>query len=432
MPYANNRIYINTATNPDQGISIHDVQQALGIGNYNDIGALITQGASQGKIKVWAKYKPTRANGVNPTDAWKGEVKSIYGSATGGYSYGFSLNEYSSLSALKTAMDGNNFGWQYEAPRGKSYGTNGEWFRFMDFNEYVSNATSPFFRFGLEGENYPTIDTFPAYLYVDFARNTNELAAGDFEIFDNWYFGVAVYGGGSGQLVGKGTSTVAFGQQSDDARKVTMILPERAQGSCYLYPFFSYNQITWSDAATEPAGNQRYIPLPFGRETITVVAGGLLSGITFAFATTGGNMAYVSTNGRLTITFPTFSATNTNNSQKQFGKSNIYYQVSIQKISDSSSHWESNMTTMGLSGSVTIAAGATVTVFSGESKVLNNPSGTGTIAGVTSTMYLRDFIDGAGGTFADDYSTSVIMYLYDSDHTLYLPMDAYPPFVYPA
>ena len=423
---SNGRIYIGST-----GVEIADLQAVFNLPNNNYLGSLITQAASLGRIKPWAKFKATRANGQNPTDAWKGEMKSIYGSATGGYTCGFSLNEYSSLSTLKSAMDANNFGWVYEPPRGASYGTGGEYFRIKDFNEYLHTATSPFHRFGLENEQFPTIDTYPAYLYVDFARSTNELAAGDFELFDDWYFGIAVYGGGSGQLVGKGTATDAFGQQSDASRRVTMILPTRAQGSCYVYPFFSYNQIAWSDSASEPSGTQRYIPLPFGRETITVVSGGLLGGLTFAFGT-GGSVTYVSTNDRLTIAFPSFSATNNNGSQKQLGKSYIYYQAYIQKISDPSSHWESPMTTMGLSGSLTIAANSTSSVFSSQSKVLSNPSGTGTIAGETSTMNLLNFISNAGGTFADDYTTSVLMYYYDSDHNTYLLMEANPPFVYPA
>lgn len=419
MAHDNNRIYIGST-----GIEIADIQSVFGSAR-NDIGALYTNGT----INEWAKFKPTRANGVNPTDPWKGEKKSIYGSAAQQYTYGFSLKEYSSLATMKTDMDNNDFGWVYERPRGASYGTNGEYFRFMDVNGYIKNATCPFFRFGLADEDFPTIDTFPAYLYVDFTRTTAELAAGDFDLFDDWYFGVAVYGGGSRQLVGKGTSTEKFGQQSDAARCVTMELPVRAAGQCYLYPFFSYHQIAWSDSATEPAGVQRYIPLPIGRETINVVSGGLLAGLEFDFGT-GGSVEYVSSNGRLTINFPALSVTNTNNSQKQITKGNIYYQVYIQKMSDPSSHWEGNMTTMGLSGPVPIAAGATATVFSsGTSKVLNNPSGTGTIAGSSSTMNLFDFIDNVGGSFATDYGTSVLMWYYDPDHVDYLPIDA--TFVYP-
>ena len=428
MAHTTNRIYIDTSVTPNVGVSIADIQAVVG-SSRNDIGGLIVNGA----IKEWAKYKPTRANGKNPTDWWKGEVKSIYGSATGGYTFGFSLSEYSTLAAMKTAMDGGNFGWVYEKPRGASYGANGEYFRFLDFNGYINNATTPFDRFGLADEEFPTIDTYPAYLYVDFTRTDGSLGAGDFTLFDDWYFGVAVYGGGSGQLVGKGTSSVAFGQQSDAARCVTMELPVRAVGQCYLYPFFSYNQIAWSDSATEPSGTQRYIPLPIGRETITVVSGGLLRGLTFAFGMTGGRVVFVTSSRRLTITFPEFSATNTSNSQKTLSNPNIRYQVYIQKISDSSSHWQGDITTMSLSGSTVIAAGETATVFpSGTQKVLSNPSGTGTVAGESSTMTLGDFLASAGGSFDSDYTTSILMYYWDPDHSENLSMEANPPFVYPA
>ena len=80
---------------------------------------------------------------------------------------------------------------------------------------------------------------------------------------------------------------------------------------------------------------------------------------------------------------------------------------------------------MGLSGPLQIASGATDTVFaSGPSKVLNNPTGTGTIAGYAQTMTLYDFIAQAGGSFANDYAASVLMWYYDPDHANYLPIDA--------
>lgn len=423
----NTRIYIDTSVTPNVGVSIADIQAVLGLTN-NDIGGLIING----NINKWAKYKPTRKQGLNPTNWYEGDGKQIYGSATSKPNYGFSFIDFSSLSALKTAMDAGNIGWEYEKPRGIATQP-GEYFRFLDFNGYIKNATTPFDRFGLVNEEFPTIDTYPAYLYVDFTRTDGSLGAGDFTLFDDWYFGIAVYGGGSGQLVGRGTSTVVFGQQSDAARCVTMELPVRAVGQCYLYPFFSYNQIAWSDSATEPSGTQRYIPLPIGRETITVVSGGLLRGLSFGFGTTGGRVVFVTSSRRLTITFPEFSATNTSNSQKTLSNPNIRYQVFIQKISDSSSHWQGDITTMSLSGTTTVAAGATTTVFSsGTQKVLSNPSGTGTVAGESSTMTLGDFLTSAGGSFDSDYTTSILMYYWDPDHSENLSMEANPPFVYPA
>lgn len=422
MAHTNTRIYIDTNSTPNKGVEIADVQAVLGLSN-NDIGALISNGATTGRIRKWAKYKPTRKQGLNPANWWEGDGKQIYGSSTSKPNYGFSFVDFTSLATLKSAMDANNIGWEYEAPRGITV-QSGEWFRLLDFNGYYHGSTTPFERVGLEGEQYPTIDDVDIFVYVDFVRTDGSLGAGDFGLFNDWYFGIAIYGGGSGQLVGKGTSSVAFGQQSDAARKVRMTLPVRAVGTCYLYPFFSYNQIAWSDAATEPAGNQRYIPLPIGRETITVISGGLLSGLEFAFGT-GGSITYLATNGRLTISFPALSVTNTGNSQKQISLGNIYYQPYIQKISDSSSHWAGEITTMGLSGPLQIASGATDTVFaSGTSKVLNNPTGTGTIAGYAQTMTLYDFIAQAGGSFANDYAASVLMWYYDPDHANYLPIDA--------
>lgn len=53
----NGRIYIDTNSTPHKGVEIADLQAVLRLSN-NDIGALIHNGATMGRINKWAKYKP--------------------------------------------------------------------------------------------------------------------------------------------------------------------------------------------------------------------------------------------------------------------------------------------------------------------------------------------------------------------------------------
>lgn len=254
--YGNGRIYIDTTVTPNKGISIGDIQAVLG-SHLIDIGGLIAGGG----VNKWAKYKPTRAAGVNPADWWKGPVKTIYG-GTQGYSCGLSVLVCSSLMDLKNAMDAGAVGWEYEQPRGGI-----DRFRFLDFDGYYHGAVSPFHRVGLDGESYPSGSTQPIHLYADFSGlDPGELGVSDFTIISNWYFGFALYRNGG--LYGVGTSEMKIGTETDASRLVLCVLPAGANGTYDLYPFFSYESRAWS--RTNPFTIERFVPLPIGRGGITV------------------------------------------------------------------------------------------------------------------------------------------------------------------
>lgn len=57
MSHTNTRIYIDTGTDPDTGVSIEDIRQVLRV-DRTDVGGLVTEGVSQGRINKWAKFKP--------------------------------------------------------------------------------------------------------------------------------------------------------------------------------------------------------------------------------------------------------------------------------------------------------------------------------------------------------------------------------------
>ena len=391
----NGRIYIGTT-----GVEIADIQAVLGLSN-NDIGALIVNG----DIKKWAKYKPTRASGFNNADWWKGQQKTIYNST--GYTNGFKIDNdivYTSLSALKTAMSASGWdGWVYEKPRGKGQGDGGadEWFRFKDFNEYRHNAVNPFSGVGLDGDTYPIGLPCPIYVYVNFDSDYF-LDLSDFPMFDNWYFGVAVYGGGSGQLVGCGTSSVAIGQQSDESRRVVMSLPARAQGTCVLYPFFSYNTISWSDSASEPSGTRRYVPLPLSPVSITVVEAGPLANLTFTLAS-GSTLSYNATNARFTASIARLSASNSGNTAQTLYKSQFYWRAHVELAGDSSTYHDTSLTSLGQTGTVPIPiGGADTEIFSSLSSRVITDSG------------MTQFLSDNNVTFAECRKFGYIYYKYDT------------------
>ncbi len=136
MPITNDgRIYIDTNSTPHKGVSIADIQTALGTGAYSDIGGLITNG----NVNKWAKYKPFRDNAFSPTDLTR-KTKN----------YGLYIPYYDNIGDMVSDMynevwthaenyDANRTPWGLERPRGFAV-TPHEPFRFLDFDRYFANA----------------------------------------------------------------------------------------------------------------------------------------------------------------------------------------------------------------------------------------------------------------------------------------------------
>ena len=127
MPYdsSTGRIYIDTSTNPDTGVSIADVQTALG-SLKNDIGQLITATNASNKplVNKWAKFKPVRDSTLGLIDEER-RILALHGlniPTCGIVDYASKYNQE----------------WTYNVPRGKGGGTLGydEWYRIRDFEGY--------------------------------------------------------------------------------------------------------------------------------------------------------------------------------------------------------------------------------------------------------------------------------------------------------
>lgn len=135
MSNQNGRIYIDTSTTPNKGVSIADIQTVLS-SQSNDIGALIVNG----DINPFALYKPVRDPAIGMIT--RGDFGSL---GLGGASnvnalpYATTINGFV---ALYTDGDTNSLwktnranGWRYHKPRGKAQN---EMFRFFDFVKVVS------------------------------------------------------------------------------------------------------------------------------------------------------------------------------------------------------------------------------------------------------------------------------------------------------
>jgi len=147
-----NKIYIGAT-----GVEIADVQAVLHLSN-KDIGALITQGASLGRINKWARYKPvkyyTYVNsqkvpypGLLTGDMWKGAV--LEQTNYNRY-YGIQVRVQGVSASMNTWPLLHNTSFQYFPPLGLS---EGEFFRLRDFDGYKQDAVAnPSASFGSEGQ----------------------------------------------------------------------------------------------------------------------------------------------------------------------------------------------------------------------------------------------------------------------------------------
>lgn len=150
----NNRIFIGAT-----GVEIADIQAVLNLQN-NDIGALITQGASLGRINKWAKCKPIRYYNYNAStqvktpypglltgDMWKGVP---IDQTNYGMYYGIIIRVPSVSGSLNTWPTLHTATFEYCPPRGLSQS---EMFRIRDFEGYRQNAqANPSASFGSDGE----------------------------------------------------------------------------------------------------------------------------------------------------------------------------------------------------------------------------------------------------------------------------------------
>ena len=149
MSHLNGRIYIDTSTDPDTGISIDDIRRTLGRG-VQDVGLLCSDQEwydnngtptlrRANKVNKWAKNKPFRSSALY-TDY------DLRKSAN----FGLYMPYYTTIGNMVSDINGdvwthaanydaNRTPWEWEPPRGQNR-TPKEWYRMFDFNEYYHYA----------------------------------------------------------------------------------------------------------------------------------------------------------------------------------------------------------------------------------------------------------------------------------------------------
>lgn len=135
MAYENGIISVKTEGGVTYGVTIEDMQDAIGVSGYGDMGGILLYATARDMVNVWAKYKPVRSNKLG--ELTEAERKDLL--------FGLYIPVCSNNGNLADFLLAYPQGYTYIWPRGihgTSYNQTNidEWFRFLDFNGYNRNA----------------------------------------------------------------------------------------------------------------------------------------------------------------------------------------------------------------------------------------------------------------------------------------------------
>lgn len=256
-------------------VSVYDVQRAVSRSN-SDVGNLIVNGT----INKWAKYKPVVLNQINTTDqlennnSWK--ANSTWWKGTNG-NCGITFTTFSTIDAVKTAIDNHAIVWGYQRPSGGSVSP----YRLVDFNLYNLNALPPIYDVSAGS----AVCQAGATLKIMAARSpatSDNITLADIGDFSNYYFTVAIYQGNTLKIVHSASSAMGT---LGDVGDIELEIPYNdgvnggyegvlIAGNTYAgYAFLSSVQYTCATSAQSGV----YVPLPdqfndFGIGSFSVVA----------------------------------------------------------------------------------------------------------------------------------------------------------------
>ena len=241
MAHTSTRIYSDST----YGVEIADAQAVVPSSSHY-IGGIITTG----DINKWSKWKPVRSVTFESLSA--ADMEDIL--------YGLDITTFTSLSALAASYSGSDE-YSYLCPRGVS-GTREEWFRFLDFDEYIDNAECPVNDFTCVNSGstvYEGTDLI-ARLYLNSSAPSgsillSDLKPGGDKALSNYYFGVIIQNNNTYRIITQST-VVGDGNQSHQELALTLPASLFSVGNDYtVYPVFSYNAITTIDSSSSfPAG----------------------------------------------------------------------------------------------------------------------------------------------------------------------------------
>lgn len=367
MAYEDGIISIKTVGGVTYGISVYDVQRALGRGT-PDVGLLCSDQEwyldhidpltdepvyllrRVGKINRWAKYKPVRYNKLGIlTDA---ERKSVY--------FGFDITPTKGGAAdLSSFLTRYATEWTYHPPRGKGNGASGadEWFRLLDFDGYNRNANCFI-------NEYDSI--FPPYTIVGQSirfrfglnsganLNTNSIGVADLQLnllgditidFNDLYGGLLFVQGTTYKLI---TSPYKLGEDNQQyvyTHGTEITVPAfDSTGSYTVYPVLSRNAYS---VLTTPTNTDDIISLPvlenFGPRAFEVRSEQTQQNLSVLIEPAP--VAYVGERGRLYVQFSLGMTGNPNTM-------NAVYQIFAASYDGDTSGEQ-----LGLSGTINLSAG---------------------------------------------------------------------------
>jgi len=237
MAHLNGKIYVDTESTPNVGISINDIQQTLGSGK-KDIGGLITTG----NINKWSKIKPLRGGGVGYLVA---DGNNFRGSEYPSYNCGFSAAKaFETPASFAQAIAATGF-FTYRKP------VAGNKFRFMDFNGYNHNAQSPYFQtLAPASVDVSGNQGIPVTFNFNLAQPEGSLTYGDLygdNIVGTWYLGVVYYNPQSMNTPWVVTQAYPLNQMDPGSNPLVLQIPRSSLTTNKIYsiiPCFSTSAYT--------------------------------------------------------------------------------------------------------------------------------------------------------------------------------------------
>lgn len=243
MSYVNGRIYVDTSVTPNVGVSIYDVQRALGTNN-DDLGQLCMHDS----INMWARYKPeTPVTGLVTYDI---RPITLQQRALNGYSIRALQNQqYGNLSSLVTDLRNGTARepFTYIKPTG---GDNSP-YRLTDFENYWHNAPCPIvFPYNPTDKlGVTSSSTLQLYYYVTENGSAYGLGLADLRLqndsqdLSSYYFGILIYNANNYYAA---TQSTPMGRGTAEGLDVTLSGVSQTPAKYTMIPFF----------ATLPIANQ--------------------------------------------------------------------------------------------------------------------------------------------------------------------------------
>lgn len=241
-------------------VSIYDVQRAIADRSI-DLYALF----HSSKVNIWSRYKPIYNPAIDLSELWFDFTTMKWKSAATWWqgteaatlrTCGIDIKTFSSPAALKSAVDGGDWGWTQ-----KSLSTSPS--RLTDFAWYNAQAPSPFNDFSVYPHEQVGGGDISASLGAIMVGGSYTLGLQDIPMLPDRYLGVLIFKGST------------FFAAYIDSQKLSEKDVPRAEFTFVAPPQSSTTAVTYTVypvlcSSNNTSGSNTYIPLPFEPQTFKV------------------------------------------------------------------------------------------------------------------------------------------------------------------